>query len=150
MTGEEALIKFCNDNRFIDGAVALEDCYDDDWIYTRIGEKRIPFLPVLGQHDALMLHDLHHLVAGYDTSFRGEMEVAAWEIGSGGCANRYVFWIDRLFTATLGILLAPIACARAFLRGKQQCNLYRFDANTALRMELAGLRAHVNRAWRHT
>jgi hypothetical protein len=38
---------------------------------------------VKSRQRALPLHDLHHLVTGYDTSWRGEAEIAAWELAAG-------------------------------------------------------------------
>lgn len=33
---------------------------------------------------ALILHDINHLITGYDTNWTGECEVSAWELASGG------------------------------------------------------------------
>jgi len=50
--------------------------------------RTVPIKPMLvQQQQRLLLHDVHHLVTGYDTSFRGELELAAWELASPGCAR---------------------------------------------------------------
>ena len=36
--------------------------------------------------NAVLKHDIHHLITNYPSTFRGETEISAWEIASGGCA----------------------------------------------------------------
>ena len=38
--------------------------------------------------DERMTFDLHHILSGYGMTWRGEIELSAWELGSGGCAWR--------------------------------------------------------------
>jgi ubiquinone biosynthesis protein Coq4 len=37
------------------------------------------------------LHDLHHLVTGYPTDWKGELEISAWEI-AGSCRGYVAAW----------------------------------------------------------
>ena len=73
-------------------APTLEDCYRDPWIRTRLGRWWVPVFPVWPFRAAIVLHDLHHVVTGYSTTWEGETEVAAWEISSGGCGWQPYFW----------------------------------------------------------
>ena len=36
-----------------------------------------------GRRRAVRFHDLHHVLTGYQTDFRGEAEIGAWELASG-------------------------------------------------------------------
>ncbi len=135
MKTREALIQYFADQ----GIGNPDEWYQDNWY--RIG--KLPVYPMWGLKDSLILHDIHHLVTGYDTSPRGELELAGWELGSGGCAQHKLFWVDRLFFALLGLILAPAATWKAFRRGWKQRNLYRLEAEKALAMDVAELRRRV-------
>ena len=76
------------------------------------------------------LHDLHHVATGYDTSFLGETEIAAWELGS-GCAKYAGAWVMNVGAAASGILLAPRRTWRAFARGRRSTNLYQLGFDEA-------------------
>ena len=41
---------------------------------------------------AVRVHDVHHVVTGYATTFAGEAEIGAWEIAS-GCADHGAAWV---------------------------------------------------------
>ena len=97
------------------------------WLRVRLGGRAIPIFPVLGYRDALHLHDVHHLLTGYSTRLTGELELAAWELASGGCRRHVLFWIDRLLAVVLGLLLCPRRLARAFRAGRRCRNLRASD-----------------------
>ncbi len=73
---------------------------------------------------AVRLHDLHHVLTGYDTSWTGEGEIGAWELGS-GCARHTAAWVLNLYAFVIGCAIAPRATFRAFVRGRRTRNLYR-------------------------
>ena len=60
----------------------------DRWISVRIFQVWVPIFPlfVLPEtfRDLVLIHDAHHLITGYGTDFRGEMELNAWTLASGG------------------------------------------------------------------
>jgi len=103
----------------------------------------VPFLPILRRSGPIVLHDVHHLLTGYGFSWRGELEVAAWELGSGGCGWHVLYWLDRLTFFALGIALAPRVTLRAFARGRRGHNLYAHDPEEVLRMDVDAARASV-------
>ena len=41
----------------------------------------------------LILHDINHLLKGYQTNWKGECEVSAWELASGGRRGYPTTWI---------------------------------------------------------
>jgi len=109
--------------------------YRDSWFRIAIGSQSIPIFPLWGLRRSLTLHDIHHLVTGYPTTIRGELEIAGWELGSGGCARHLYMWIDRFLTFAFGLLVAPIATSQALRRGAHHRNLYRLNADRVLSME---------------
>ena len=72
---------------------------------------------------SVKLHDIHHVLTGYDTSWTGESEIAAWELGS-GCRRHWVAWVLNLGAMAIGFVIAPRRTWRAFIRGRHSGNLY--------------------------
>ena len=66
---------------------------------------------------AVRRHDLHHVVTGYDTDYRGEIEVSAWECGA-GLGRNYVAWLIPPSLFLLGLVVRPRSTWRAFQRGR--------------------------------
>ena len=60
----------------------------DRWISFRIFRVWVPVFPLFAfpetVRDVFLIHDAHHLITGYGTDFRGEMELNAWTLASGG------------------------------------------------------------------
>ena len=78
-------------------------------------------------------------------TWRGEIELAAWELRSGGCAWRPYAWVDRVTRTLGGLLLMPAGTVRAFVRGAgAERNLYGLRASEVLPMEFGQLRRLVN------
>ncbi|MFT3707658.1 MAG: hypothetical protein QM817_08320 [Archangium sp.] len=94
---------------------------DDDGakiFWVALGPIRVP-VPHPGQ---LRLHDLHHVVLGYETDLIGEMEISAYELRT-GVKTAMVFVLCVLGVA-LGMFVAPLRTARAWKRGAGRRNLY--------------------------
>jgi hypothetical protein len=68
-------------------------------------------------------HDIHHLLAGYPTTWRGEAGVGAWEIAS-GCRDYKAAWVFDMGIFALGLFLFPATVYRAFIRGRRMRNFY--------------------------
>jgi hypothetical protein len=72
---------------------------------------------------AIAAHDLHHLMAGYPMTLRGEFQMAAWELGAG----RYRHWGATLFCGPLlliGFLWSPTRMRAAYRQGCKTTSLY--------------------------
>ena len=89
----------------------------------KLGWLEIPVPNFRWRRRAVPIHDLHHIVTGYECSPIGEMEIAAWECAAGGFSNPFA----TLFCMPLVALGAPIAPTRvftAFLIGRRSRTLY--------------------------
>ena len=72
---------------------------------------------------AVFKHDVHHIATGYSSTFKGETEIGAWEIGS-GCRHYWIAFILDLHAMIIGVLFNPKGVYRAFVKGRQTKNLY--------------------------
>jgi hypothetical protein len=66
--------------------------YTDNWVKLKLGPIPIAFPNTDARKAAVKLHDLHHVATGYATTWTGEAEIAAWEIGA-GCGKYYAAWV---------------------------------------------------------
>lgn len=98
--------------------------YDDAWVKFKVGPFPFAFPNTPSRVRAVRFHDLHHVMTGYETTNQGEAEIGAWELGS-GCADHHAAWVLNLSSLGLGVLIAPRATFRAFVRGRRSGNLYR-------------------------
>ena len=98
--------------------------YADRWVRLQAGPIPL-FIPnTRSRVRAVRVHDVHHVVTGYATTFAGEAEIGAWEIAS-GCADHGAAWVLNLLAMPIGLVRVPRATFRAFVRGRHTQNLYR-------------------------
>ena len=97
--------------------------YGAKWVKLKAGPIVFGFPNTKGRVRAVRLHDLHHILTGYETTWIGEAEIGAWEVAS-GCGRYYAGWILNLPGMAMGLFLSPRRIYRAFLRGRQSCNFY--------------------------
>ena len=82
------------------------------------------YLPnIAARKKAVLKHDIHHIVTGYKSDFKGESEIAAWEVST-GCTHYWVGWALDLSGMALGVLYNLPGVFRAFVRGRRTKNLY--------------------------
>jgi len=143
MTARDALADYFERRGVKPHDESVEQWIAENWIYMTIGGHRVPVKPLYGYKKVIVLHDLHHVVAGYETTWTGEFEVAAWELGSGGCGPYLLMWNNRVLTLLLGLMFAPVQTWRAFRRGRQHRNLYRLDCWEVLKRDIDELRAYA-------
>src|SRR5205823_1238591 len=81
--------------------------YDEFWIKVKVWRLPIWLPNTKGRVAAVKLHDLHHVLTEYPTTWSGEAEISGWEIGSGG-VNRYWagWWLDLMGVAQ-GLVVNP-------------------------------------------
>ncbi len=90
------------------------------WMAT-LGPLELPLPNFRWRREILTQYDAHHLLTGYDTSARGELLVAAWEVG----ARCYSDWRARSLCRglmLLGLIRYPGQTYRAYRRGKMACD----------------------------
>ena len=119
----------------------------DPWYRMPFFGRRLPLFKIQGRiKEALTAHDVHHLVTGYGTRLKGECELCAWELASGGCHTYGMFWLDRLLFAPIAILCAPIRFVRAFWAGLGKRNLFVIDKDELLKMDVEDVRKRLGLA----
>ena len=102
----------------------MDGGYDAPWQEASFGGVPYAVPNPAARGRALRVHDVHHLLTGYETDWRGESLISAWEVGSGG-AGRYGYaWVIALFGFFIGLVALPRATWRAFVRGRAGRNLY--------------------------
>jgi hypothetical protein len=94
------------------------------FVRIEITKKFVLFIPNFkARKKAVLKHDIHHLVTGYPSTFKGETEISAWEIGS-GCKLYWAAWVLDLHGMMMGIPFNLKGVFNAFRRGRQTTNLY--------------------------
>ena len=114
------------------GGLGEDGGYGDAWVKLRLWRVPIWFPNTQGRRRAVRFHDLHHVLTGYPTDWRGEFEIAAWEIAT-GIGRRYcAAWLLNLLGFACGLVVFPRSVYRAFLRGRRSANLYFTEWDDAL------------------
>ena len=139
-TTEEALREYLTVRGLIPSGMPRGDWYRDNWVRIQVKGRRVPVFPIHGFKQSFFLHDIHHLLTGYDTDWTGEFEIAAWELSSGGCGRYYLYWIDRIVFILLGLIFAPRATVRAFRQGWPHRNSFGRDPNDLMPVDFDELR----------
>ncbi len=98
--------------------------YEERWIKVKVWKFPIWLPNTKGRREAVRFHDLHHVLTEYPTTWRGEAEISAWEVGSGGLKNYYAGWILDLMNIAQGLVVAPGGVYRGFMRGRETQSLY--------------------------
>jgi len=137
-TVRDARARYFADNGF------SEANYADAWVKVRLGPLPFAFPNTAARKRAIPLHDLHHVATGYPTTFLGESEIGAWEIG-GGCADYWAAWALNISAFAVGLVFTPRRVFRAFVRGRQTRTLYHAGWRPQLLdMSVAELRAELD------
>jgi len=136
----EILNKFYSDNHLEqDGGNSLSS------VKIEMGSKFHFYFPNFNaRRKAVIKHDIHHLLTGYNTTLKGESEISMWEIASGCKTYKAAFFIDTS-GAMLGFLINYWGILKAFARGRRTKNLYHdmFTAEQALDMKINDLRQQL-------
>jgi hypothetical protein len=97
--------------------------YDKKWVPVKVGPAEFVIKNTKGRVRSVRLHDLHHIATGYPTTLEGEALIGAWELAS-SCRDHFAAWFLNASAFAFGIVLAPRALWRAFVRGRHSSNLY--------------------------
>jgi len=116
--------------------------YDERWIKVKVWQIPVWLPNTAGRIAAVKLHDLHHVLTEYPTTWRGEAEISAWEVGSGGLRRFWAGWWLDLMNVAQGLAINPVGVYRAFMRGRQTSNLFGAVFNDDLLQSLVGEYRH--------
>lgn len=117
---KDALQIYFSQYHFKDGG------YNDRFFKIKVtGSLYIPLPNIKARLNAVKIHDIHHLVTGYNAFYKGEAEIGAWEIGS-GCGRYWVAWVLNLGSFLIGMLFYQRSLFMAFMNGRHaKTNLYK-------------------------
>jgi len=138
LTLRDARQRYFDQNGFGDGG------YDKSWVKLVAGPINLYFPNTASRVRAVRLHDLHHVLTGYDTTWTGESEIGGWELAS-GCRSYHAAWVLNLNALGVGLFVAPRATYRAFVRGRGTGNLYDGVFHDALLAKSVGEMRHALR-----
>jgi hypothetical protein len=102
----------------------LDGGYEAKWVDFELGPIPMPFPNSDARRRAVRIHDLHHVLTGYQTDIYGEAEISAWELAA-GCGDMVAAWGLNLGGMALGMMISPRRTWRAWVRGRQSGMLYR-------------------------
>jgi hypothetical protein len=105
------------------GGLGEDGGYGDAWVRLRLWRIPLAFPNTEGRRRAVRFHDVHHVLTGYPTDWRGEFEIAAWEVAT-GIGRYWAAWLLNLLGFASGLIVFPRSVHRAFLRGRRSANLY--------------------------
>jgi hypothetical protein len=101
--------------------------YEDRWIKVKVWRFPIWLPNTAGRVRAVKLHDLHHVLTEYPTTWKGEAEISSWEIGAGGLDKYYAGWFLDIMSVAQGLVVNPVGVYRAFMRGRTNTNLFSLE-----------------------
>ena len=139
---ENLLLREARDQFLAVNGFRVSDYFASTYTVKLLG---IPFrFPNTEAHQwATPLHDLHHVLTGYQTSWIGEAELAAWELRA-GCKTLVVYWLN-LSGIAIGLLIAPLRVWHAFRAARGCRTLYRHSElrEAALKMTVGEARLQL-------
>jgi hypothetical protein len=112
------------------------------WVRVRMLGVPVVFPNFDARRLILWTHDVHHLLTGYDVTWRGEAEIGAFEIAT-SCKRYWAAWFFNLGGFLFGLFLAPRRTFRAFVRGRRCTNYYGADRARVEALPLAAARAEL-------
>jgi hypothetical protein len=115
------------------------------WVAVRWLGLPIVFPNFDARRRVLFLHDVHHLLTGYPTTWTGEGEIGAFELRT-GCGRLWAAWMFNGGGFLFGLAIAPRALFRAFVRARGCRNFYGTDERRVATLDLATARAELGLA----
>jgi hypothetical protein len=98
--------------------------YDADHVTMKVARNYAFYIPNWNaRRKALLKHDIHHMVTGYKSDFKGELEIASWEVGS-GCWPYWAALALDLHGPAFGFWINLPRVFKAFVLGLRTRNLY--------------------------
>src|SRR5688572_12140938 len=102
---DDAVVRDARAQYFANAGFAQDGGYADRWVRLKAGGVTVFMFPnTAARVRSVKLHDLHHVLTEYDTTWAGEAEIGAWELAS-GCARHYPAWVLNFGAVAIGLLL---------------------------------------------
>lgn len=112
----------------------------------RIGPVSVQLPNFQWRKDAILAHDLHHILTGYPCTLRGECHVAAREFGAGTMPH-WAAWLFCLPSVLIGFLWSPRRQWNAFATGRSSHSLHNTNIDRGLlAASVETLRSNVDKA----
>lgn len=114
---------------------------DKKWAWLDFGFIKIPFPNIKSRSDIIYIHDVNHIVNDYDTTWKGEVSVSAWEVSSR--LGKYLTgWCFALLAMGIGVLAYPKHVYVAFIRGQMTRSVFTMNIskNAMMNMTLEDLK----------
>ena len=108
-----------------------ESGYTDRFVKLQLGPVPLYILNSAARVRSVRLHDVHHVLTGYDTDVAGEGEIASFELAA-GCADHWAAWYLNLNALAIALPLGVPRLVRAFARGRRSRCLYDREWDEAL------------------
>jgi hypothetical protein len=134
----DAIVRDARDAYFSRSGFAPDGGYGDRWVKLKAGGRTVFAFPnTAARVRSVRLHDIHHVLTEYDTTWAGEAEIGAWELAS-GCGRHYPAWVLNFAAVAIGAFLWPRRVWAAFRRGRRSGNLYGIDFSEELLDQTVG------------
>ena len=122
---------------FADNDFGSDGGYGKKWVELKLLGTTLFFPNTKGRVRAVKLHDLDHVITGYETNLAGEVEISGFEIGT-GCGSHSAAWMLNLQTMFVGLFINPVRMFRAFRRGRRSRTLYDREFDESLLAQTVG------------
>ena len=100
-----------------------EEDYELPHFGVRVGRFMVRLPNPRARREAVAFHDLHHVATGFPTSWIGEIQVSAWELGA-GLGGLWVAWSICVPFFVAGLVLRPRLTWRAYRAGGGSRSLF--------------------------
>ncbi len=117
--------------------------YNDAYFKIKLGPVFIPLPNTKARVAAVKFHDIHHILTEYPATWKGEVQIAAWELAA-GCGRFFAAWFLNFGSLGIGLLLYPKTLFKAFMMGRHvKTNLYNgYAYNESLLSKTVGEMRH--------
>lgn len=119
--------------------------YGDNWVQGKVGIVPILLPNTKARKREIGAHDLHHIATGCNAIWHeGEIDIAAYELRSGGCGRFVMGWLIMLGFFFVGLLVRPRSVFQTFVAARGGKNLFgRRVGREVLAMTVAEFRAQL-------
>jgi len=124
MPHDTTLIRDALTQHYVKHGLPLDGGASNPWFNVHIGPMTIRLPNPPARRRAVVMHDINHIVTGYNTTFsEGEMSIAAFEVGA-GCGRLAIVWFINLSLLAIALVVHPRVAFAGFVRGRRSASIY--------------------------